>query len=228
MAFRIAALAVAVVLLWSPSASARNEQKAAYLAGVCLIALVGTPIAANADPEGDYDRNGFYVGGGATLGLDVFMQDEYRDALEDAGGRNVDAHVEHSFGANAHLGYRFHPRFSGEVEFEWLDSFDLSAKGAGFSDVREIETWVATGNAKGYLLTGSIQPFALVGVGAMKIKPDLGSDETELALRLGVGLDLYFSQRFVVDLGVDYVYPTGDLKKDFAHVSVAVALQYRF
>jgi opacity protein-like surface antigen len=220
MASRIAALAVAVVLLWSPSASARNEQKAAYLAGFCLVALVSTPIAANVDPEGDYDRNGFYAGGGASLGLDIFMEDELEDAL----GFNVD--VEHSFGANGHLGYRIHPHFSGEVEFEWLDGFKIE-------DTGEIETWIATGNAKGYLLTGSVQPFALLGIGAMRAdaEDDLGlgfSDSaTDLALRFGVGADLYFSQRFVVDLGVDYVVPTGDVK-DLDYVSVGVTLQYRF
>jgi opacity protein-like surface antigen len=209
MAARIAALGIAIVLLWSPQASASDARvKGAYVIGALILTTAGTFAAVNADPDGDYDRNGFYVGGGATLGFDVFEED-VEEALHPA------ADVEPSFGAIAQLGYRIHPHFSAEAEFEWLDSFNL------------------TGNAKGYLLTGSIQPFALVGVGAMKVKEKdtvgagLSHSGTDLAMRFGAGVDLYLTQRLVMDLGVDYVIPTGDVK-NFDYISVGFALQYRF
>jgi opacity protein-like surface antigen len=122
-----------------------------------------------------------------------------------------------------------------------LDGFNMSASGRDVDeavrgdDFLEIESWIVTGNAKGYLLTGSIQPFALVGVGAMRAKAeekmdlgfDLPSSETDLALRFGAGVDFYLSPRFVVDVGADYVLPTGDIE-DLDYVSVGIALQYRF
>jgi opacity protein-like surface antigen len=224
MAARIAALGIAIVLLWSPQASASDARvKGAYVIGALILTTAGTFAAVNADPDGDYDRNGFYVGGGATLGFDVFEED-VEEALHPA------ADVEPSFGAIAQLGYRIHPHFSAEAEFEWLDSFNLSVAG---EDLFEIETWIVTGNAKGYLLTGSIQPFALVGVGAMKVKEKdtvgagLSHSGTDLAMRFGAGVDLYLTQRLVMDLGVDYVIPTGDVK-NFDYISVGFALQYRF
>jgi opacity protein-like surface antigen len=218
-------LGIAIVLLWSPQASASDARlKGAYVIGTLLLATAGTFVAVKADPDGDYDRNGFYVGGGPTLGVDLFEEDA-EDALDHPA---ID--VEPSFGAIAQLGYRIHPHFSAEAEFEWLDSFDLTVGG---EDVFEIETWIVTGNAKGYLLTGSIQPFALVGVGAMGVEENdsvgagLSQSATDLAFRFGAGVDLYLTRRFVMDLGVDYVYATGGVK-NFDYISVGFALQYRF
>jgi hypothetical protein len=230
MATRIGALGIAIVLLWSPSASASNDSAAAaYLLGVVTVTMIGIPIAGNADPEDDYDRKGPYAGAGATLGFDVFTED-----LNEMLPAGVEAKVASSIGATARLGYRIHPHFAAEAAFEWLSGFDISVDGdASGSEAAEVETWIVTGNAKGYLLTGSIQPFALVGAGSMRAKIedelDLGIavSEIDLALRFGAGVDLYLTQRFVMDVGLDYVYPTGDLK-DFDYISIGVGLQYRF
>jgi opacity protein-like surface antigen len=111
-----------------------------------------------------------------------------------------------------------------------LDGFNID-----IGDGVDAEIWTVTGNAKGYLLTGSIQPFALFGVGAMKVKAEdkrglgLSFSETDLALRFGAGVDFYFSQRIAVDLIADYVYPTDDLRDPrFHYVSVRVGVKYRF
>lgn len=224
MALRFATLSVAIALLGgAPAAAGQTAAKAGYAAGVAIVFAIATPIAGTADPGGDYDRNGFYVGGGASLAFDRFESD-----FEEALGSDVG--VEDSFGANAQFGYRIHPRVSTEVEFEWLSGFEISESG---TKVAEIETWTLTGNAKGHLLTGSVQPFVLAGLGIMNA---LGDDTEELglpdwttgvALRFGGGLDVYVSERFAMNLNLDYVLPTGDVK-DLDYLSLGVGLQYRF
>jgi hypothetical protein len=214
---RIAALGIAAVFLWSASASAgQSAAIAGYGMGALLVIAIAGPVAGNADPDGDYDRNGLYVGGEATLAFNTF-ENEIEDAL------GPDAGVDESWGAKARLGYRIHPRVSGEVEFEWLSGFDVTSE--DLDD--EIESWTITGNAKGYLLTGAFQPFALVGLGAMRAELDPLAKETDLAARFGGGFDFYASEQFVMSINADYVYPTGDVK-DLDYISVGVGFQYRF
>jgi opacity protein-like surface antigen len=224
MPVRIAALGFAFVLLWSPSVSADQPgSQVAYLMGVAAVATVSMTIAANADPDRDYDHSGFYLGGSATGGFSRFQS-----------GLPSDIKVDDSFGAGAQLGYRFHPRAAAEAEFEWLGRYFGSVDvDGGEIDLFRIGSWTATGNAKGYLLTGSIQPYGLVGVGVMRsnIKDALGLDlsgkSTDLALRFGAGVECYVFRKFVTTIGVDYLHPTGD-QKDLNYVSVQVGLQYRF
>jgi hypothetical protein len=224
MAVRTAASAIAVVLLWgTPADAGQSAAKAGYAAGVALVFAVATPIAGTTGSDGDYDREGFYLGGGAALAFNTF-ESEVEDAL------GSDASVDDSFGASAQVGYRLHPHVSSEVEFEWLSGFDVSTSG---EKVANLETWALTGNVKGHLLTGSIQPFALVGLGVLNV---LGADAaglglsdwtTGVALRFGGGLDLYLSRRFGMNISLDYMYPTGDVK-DFDYLSLGIGLQYRF
>jgi hypothetical protein len=214
---RIAALGIAAVFLWSASASAgQSAAMAGYGMGALLVIAIAGPLAGNADPDGDYDRAGLYVGGEATLAFNTF-ESEVEDEFGDVG-------LDESWGAKSRLGYRIHPRVSGEVEFEWLSGFDITANKETLAD---IEGWTITGNAKGYLLTGAFQPFALVGLGAMRAELDPVGKETDLAARFGGGLDFYACEHFVMSVNADYVYPTGDVK-DLDYISVGVGFQYRF
>lgn len=237
MAVRIAALGLAFVLLWSPSVSADQPgSQIAYLMGVAAIGMLSIPFAMKRDPDVDYDRSGVYLGGSATAGFSLFegyLDDTFRTAAVNA---------DNSFGAGAQLGYRFHPRVAAEAEFEWLGRYfvseeaEIAADGEMTDaeiDVLSIDSWIATGNVKGYLLTGSVQPYGLVGVGVMRsdvedtLGLDLGWKSTDLALRFGAGVECYVFRKIVTHIGVDYLHPTGD-QKGFNYVSVQLGLQYRF
>jgi len=238
MAVRIAALGVAFVLLWSPSVSADQPgSQIAYLMGVAVIGMVSIPFAMNEpDPDGEYDRSGFYLGGSATAGFSLFegyLDDTFRTAVN----------ADNSFGAGAQFGYRFHPRVAAEAEFEWLGRYFASTEAEMAAadgemtdaeiDVLSIDSWIATGNVKGYLLTGPVQPYGQVGVGVMRSDVEetlglgLGWNSTDLALRFGAGVECYVFRKFVTRIGVDYLHPTGD-QTDLNYVSVQFGLQYRF
>jgi opacity protein-like surface antigen len=114
--------------------------------------LRGTPTKGNASTTPPADL-GVY-----TFGLD--------DVDDDA------------FGYMGRAGYRCHPYFSTELQFEGLADFDGSItedEAPPANDVArkfdlELESLVFTTNVKGHLLTGRTQPFVLVGMGFMRME----------------------------------------------------------
>jgi outer membrane protein W len=240
MAVRLAAMGVAISLLWGPSASAVGTTEQIYfITGLLVVSAVSAPFAANADPDGGYDRSGPYLGAGATLAINTF-ESETRDLFESLSDGQVGAGTEvtDGFGGYMNVGYRFTPRIAGEVEFEWLGQFESSAEIPDDPDTTitfsKTKTWLVSGNAKGFFLTGSIQPYGLVGVGAMTAKTEdtqglgLFDDKTtDLVFRFGAGVDFYLSERFVTNVNIDYAYPINTLK-DLNFVVLGIGLQYRF
>jgi len=165
------------------------------------------------DKGPDFARNGVYLGVAGTYAFENFDTPGSLDA-------------DDTLGLNARLGYRLHPYVSAELEFEWLEGFDLNVAGA------EVEAWALTANAKGHLMTGRIQPFLLVGLGIMQAEIDgagvFGDPKQEgFAARFGGGVDVYATENFVVSVGADYVLPTGDLD-GLDYVALQWGFQYRF
>jgi opacity protein-like surface antigen len=156
----------------------------------------------------DYARSGFYVGAGVVGGSYTELEEEAEDVLP------VSVDVDTAVGFEVYGGYRFHPNFAVEAEFEMLPETDIDA--SGFGDFAEIESWTLTGNVKVFPLTGRIQPFLLVGLGVMdaELEDTIGlgasEDETGFAARFGGGLDVYITENIAVSAGVDYVLPSGD------------------
>jgi hypothetical protein len=181
-----------------------------------LIAISAILVFTGAGPafaqDDELARNGIYLG----LAVPVAFLIEGRDDI--------------SPGIGVRGGYRFHPHFAGEVQFEWFPSMDI--KYSGVSSV-ELDMRTFTGNVKGYLLTGRAQPFLLLGAGLMHFELDdrvsLGIHEKgdDFAARFGGGVDFYYDSNFVFTLDSSYVLPTGDAD-DLDHVLVSLGLQYRF
>ena len=100
-------------------------------------------------------------------------------------------------------------------------------------DAIELETLTFTGNVKGYLLTGRVQPFLLAGVGLMQVEAKdtvgvgLSIEEEDFAARFGGGVDFYINPNIAVVIDVGYVLPTGDLD-GLDYVSFSGGFQYRF
>jgi opacity protein-like surface antigen len=160
---------------------------------------------------------------------------------------NIDSDT---FGAMGRGGYRCHPYFSTEIQFEALSDFDGSifengtppvddsARGFGL----ELESLVFTVNAKGHLLTGRYQPFVLLGVGFMRMESksrditggtlptataNASDREVEVALRYGAGLDFYLTKNVVATAEGSYLMPTGKLD-GLDYYQFSLGLQYRF
>ncbi len=138
--------------------------------------------------------------------------------------------VEVSPGVDVRVGYRFHPRIAGEVQFQWFPKANIE-----FANIKllKLETLSLTANAKGYLLTGRVQPFLLVGAGLMHfdVKDSLGFGQSakgeDFAARFGGGVDFYLNRNFVFAVDTSYVLPTGDVD-GLDHVSFSFGIQYRF
>jgi len=252
---RAAVVGLAVFALIAHPNSARSDTAKtiaeAAVAGA-VMGIVCTSVVLTAEDEVDEDdfaRRGWMVGVAGSSAIELFEEDlqaDFRRFLEPVGGFGMAGSVaslpvDNSLGFNGRVGYRCHPRFSAEVEVEWLHGFDADFTQPGFVQLArvEVEPLVVTANAKGYLLTGRYQPFLLVGMGAMsgeiKVRDPVGlaftgldsQSENVFAMRFGGGIDLYATKNIVVSLEADYVYPFGNLD-ELNYVTISWGFQYRF
>lgn len=212
------------------------------LALVTSLVLAG-PISASAQAadsagataeEDVYTRNGFYIGASFAGVTFPRIADEVARQVGNLTSSAVSGDAEAAVGLNARVGYRLHPRVAGEVQFEWLSSSDISLTGAiDQSSAFETQSWVVSANAKGYVLTGSLQPYLLLGAGVMRSDLDDNEnfgfevDEYGFVGRLGGGLEYYFTPRLVATVDVTYVLPADKLA-EFEYISAGLGLQYRF
>jgi opacity protein-like surface antigen len=178
---------------------------------LCLALFASSPVGAQA--QDDFARNGAYLGLAGSVG--IFPEAE--DDLDDVGGD-----VDTGLGLNARAGYRVHPHFAAEAEFEWVHS---SIEFAG-SDA-DFDTFVGTVNGKAFLLTGRFQPFAMIGIGGLGVHGEGDSGDSGFAARFGGGLDVYITRNFYGAIDASYVLPTGDVD-DFDLVSIGWGFGYRF
>ncbi len=77
------------------------------------------------------------------------------------------ASADSSLGFSMSVGYRLNPRLSGEINWSTVGGWELRDVPGVPDNTFQIEGGTFTGDVKGYLLTGKIQPFAQVGMGLM-------------------------------------------------------------
>lgn len=219
----------------------RGKQALAVLTSLALI----TPISQaqeDTPAEADTTRPGPYVGIGVSGGIPAF----------DGGKRirvttpsNASIEEETSAGVNARAGYRFLSFLAAEVQYEWIDQFDIRTRG---QDCAKVKAQVLTGNLKLFAPYHSFHPYALAGIGTGRYEqktrnitfangttcePAPGKSRHmsnwEFAARFGVGIDLYLNERIVVNLETSGVYSEErTLHHSWPFVSINAGLQYRF
>jgi opacity protein-like surface antigen len=204
-----------------------------------LIAILAA-VPALAEDE-DFARSGFYAGVNAAGTAYLEVDGDVQDGLE-AIGYAPDPDSDEPVGMGVRGGYRFHPHFAGEAQFQWYSHSKTTFSGYVVPDpdddvrdvrVLRIESLNFTGNAKGYLLTGRFQPFILAGCGLIqydvedKIGIGMASDGVDFVGRFGGGLDIYFNEHIVITLDSSYLLPTGGAS-GLDQIQVAVGLNYRF
>jgi opacity protein-like surface antigen len=178
--------------------------------GLSLLALAGALAGAGASSaaDDDFTRRGAYVGVGGSYVSDVFEGE-----IEDALGVPVD--VDPSGGVNAHVGYRLASFAALEAEYEWVDEFDIAVAGL---DAASLEAHALTGNLKLIVPTWRIQPYLLLGLGAVRFELDeklgLGLSEKDWALagRAGVGVDVHLTRHLSLDVGASAVLTDEEVK----------------
>jgi opacity protein-like surface antigen len=199
-----------------------------------VVALAVLPGAAAADDD-DFSRSGAYVGIGGVYTLNSLIEDQVDDAFP---GFDID--VDDSAGVSAVLGYRMLPFLSAELQYEYIDGFDISAAGTKLVTVR---AHTVTGNLKAIAPIWRVQPYLLAGAGVVRWdfddKTGLGlvsGGETAFAGRVGAGADLYLTRNIVLNAGVNAVLtdtsidalPGGDDIDYLFYITAGGSLQYRF
>ncbi len=154
-----------------------------------------------------YTRRGLVAGLGAAAGVEFFDGDSATGA-EPAGG------------VAARAGFRCTERMSSELEYEWQRGFDVDG---GHPE----SLWALTSNAKLHLLTGRVQPFALLGIGFLHGDIPGYKQRLDLTGRLGGGIDVYASEAIAISLDASYVIPTGNVQK-LDYISLGAGVQYHF
>jgi opacity protein-like surface antigen len=194
-----------------------------------LLAALAAP-AARAD-EPDFGRPGFYVGGGATYGFNLF-DSAFDDLFSDV-------QVGDTWGFYNRLGYRPLRWLAVEAEYEYLHDFGVRAEGVHLADLR---AQTITANVR-FIGPWRFQPYFLLGAGASLFSlndngvPGLEVDHSSFAGRIGIGLDTYVTQNLVIAVGADTVLTTaqvkdpvfsGDSSSTLSYVAVHMGIDLRF
>lgn len=172
-------------------------------------------------------------------------------------------------GADVRVGYRINKIFAAELNFEYFDNYEIALHGAdlrrlspftsvrlGEQDIAEIRVYNFFANMRAYAWTGVLQPYGLLGIGAVyadaktkvaqtkvevsEADPDVqlffkgNEDDVAFAGRLGGGLDYYFTNNVVLNFDVGWILTTDMRFGTFPdsinlnQVPITTSLMYRF
>jgi opacity protein-like surface antigen len=192
----------------SSRSSHRRPLNPVRLVSLLIFFTLTSGIASAADHH-TYAR-GFFVGGGWNGSFENFDTDfvDFDDAV----------------GLSARGGYRFGKWIATELQYEWSGTFDGDRFGS------EIDLYYFSVNAKVYPLQTWLQPYALVGVGALYGYLDTNSgdeDDTDLAFRFGGGAEIPILARLRLTINGAYMQPLGDLD-DFEYFTLGAGVIWYF
>ncbi len=164
--------------------------------------------------------DGFYAGAVAGASLEQFDLPS-----------GLDSETGATFGLRG--GYRFfHHRAALEFSYEELVVVDLELDTPRL-DVGEFSGRTFMAQLKGYANDAPIQGYGLVGVGLIdaEIKDNLGvglaADESELAIKLGGGMEVHTGAHWTFFVEGAWTHPTDELD-DFDFITVLGGVNYRF
>ena len=200
--------------------------------GMLAVVVPTTVIADDWDDEEEL----FYVEGGSyfSVGYSYLAEDfanQIGKSSTEKGFHRVDGHVKTAEGFNAIFGRRAFEYVGLELQFEFSDGFQFNDEDGKRFDLKVYST---TFNIKTYPLysllksvnEGRIQPHLISGAGIM-VTRDLDIDTgASAAVRVGGGLDYYFSERWAINLQSTYMLPFGQLK-GLRYITTSLGLSYR-
>jgi len=220
-------------------------------AGLMILAL---PSLAWADDD-PFDHSGPYIGVSGVYQHNMF-ENRIEDLLDDAVVGSVSLTLEDSGGLGALVGYRFGAIFAAELQYEWVDEFDIEGSVDASPTLRlyGISGHTLTANAKLIVPFWRIQPYLLAGVGVSVYDVDGGGlfddpiagpalaaagiaveegKQTRFAGRAGLGLDLYLSENIVLNAQGQVVLttlekPDLDDIADLNYIGFSAGIRYHF
>jgi hypothetical protein len=106
-----------------PRSSAKTCERTALV--LILLGVSLMPRVAVADDDDPYDRPGLYVGISGVYQRNV-LEGELEDLLEDAADPfDAELSIEETGGLNALIGYRVASWWAAELQWEWMDEYDV-------------------------------------------------------------------------------------------------------
>jgi len=188
----------------------------------CLLSLSAPARAQDLDSA----RSGPYLGVNGGVGFPLYDV-ESEDLGLDPSEPNPAVNEEISPGVNVRAGWRLLSFLALEAQYEWMGGFEVTTAG---NTIADITSHVVTANVRLIApLPGTLQPYALLGIGAgAYLGSDIG-DAWNVAGRGGVGVDFYVTPHVVFNLETSVV-AAGEkiLGERFPYVSATAGLQYRF
>jgi opacity protein-like surface antigen len=241
---------------WRSVYGSAEGRRARAIVAAWLSALVLCAASPASGETDGYARGGLYAGVGAAYVIEQFDLPDATLKVPEAPIYALDVDGGDSWGAEARVGYRFHPNLAAEGQLQYYDNFGIDAAlTLAASPSRQILTLNGLsfmGNVKGYPFTGRVQPYGLVGLGLLWLQaPRTPFDDSALATRarseawrnfvrktralsdvgfagrIGVGIDGYLTQNLLLNVETSYLLPIGDLS-DFRMVPISLGVQYRF
>lgn len=220
-------------------------------AGLMILSASSLAFAGD-DP---FDSSGPYIGVSGVYQHNVF-ENRIEDLLDDAVLGSVSLSMEDSGGLGALVGYRLGSLFAAELQYEWVDEYDIEASvdASPTLSLYSITGHTLTGNAKFILPFWRIQPYFMIGAGVSVFDVDRGElfddpvagsalddagitvkdgKQTNFAGRAGLGLDLHLTESIVLNAQGQVVLTTlekpdlGDIT-DLNYVGFSAGLRWRF
>jgi len=164
------------------------------------------------EPAKVYGNKGFYGIIAGTYAAEDFgeLKEDIREEIFDK------SDFSNTLGFNLRGGYRLHPNLATELEFEWLDEFELENTSAAEASIEGV--WSLTANAKGFISTGRFQPFLIAGLGYYDVGDTSDSgitsdlpDKGGFGVRAGMGFDFFITDHIALDLEGTYNFGTSDI-----------------
>lgn len=202
-----------------------------------------------------FDYSGPYLGVSGVYQKNVF-ESRIEDLLDDAVPGSVSLSMGDSGGLGALVGYRLNSVLAAELQYEWVDSYDIegSVDDSPTLSLYSMTGHTLTGNAKLIVPFWRVQPYLVVGVGVSIFDVDMGElfndpiagpalasagievengTRTSFAGRAGLGLDIHLTDHITINAQGQVVLTTlkkpglGDIT-DLNYLGFSAGLRYRF
>lgn len=215
--------------------------------GSVALAAIGLFLATSALAADDgFARKGLYIAAGGSYGIESI------DASPLATLLTTTLSSDNSWGLNVRAGNRLESWLAFELQYEWMDGFDIdqstgSVALPGPGTVAVYEPDIFTVNAKFFLPFWRAQPYLLVGGGIATYDlvvsggiNTLSRSSSGFAFRAGAGVDAYITRHLVCFAEATYVinsdsptWPatgtsTAPTINDLYYASISAGLAYRF
>jgi Outer membrane protein beta-barrel domain len=186
---------------------------ARFVGLVALVAVVAPGWAAAKDEKkSDGPLAGVYGQLGPVAGIPAF------DLPSTVGQQN-------GWGMEVRGGYKVLSHLALEGQWQWIARYETTNGQGAQLNVAQTNTF--TGNAKVFVFTGPIQPYAILGFGLMNAALKHGPDKTEAALRVGGGSNFFFTDHIGIYGEITYLKPFGSLST-LGSVPIAFGGIYQF